>query len=72
MSVETELATLTAATRGITDYFFIRAFTWSHVALLLEDNTVIEATYPLVRRVPLAEMLNHYDKFEIVDIYAKN
>lgn len=48
MSVETELATLTAATRGITD-FFIRAFTWSkwsHVALLLEDNTVIEATYP--------------------------
>ena len=64
------------ATYGVAD-FFIRAFTWSkwsHVALLLDDNTVIEATYPLVRRVPLAEMLQHYDKFEIVDIscdYAK-
>lgn len=57
-------------TKGITD-FIIRTFTkskWSHVAFLLDDNTVIEAVYPLVRRVPLAEMLSSYDKFELIDI----
>lgn len=57
-------------TKGIID-FIIRTFTkskWSHVAFLLDDNTVIEATYPLVWRVPLAEMLSNYDKFELIDI----
>lgn len=49
----------------------IRAVTWSkwsHVALILEDGTAIEAVYPKVRRVPLETVLNSHSKWVIVDI----
>lgn len=49
----------------------IRAVTWSkysHVALVLEDGTAIEATYPKVRRVSLETILAAHSKYVIVDI----
>lgn len=49
----------------------IRAVTWSkwsHVALILDDGTAIEAVYPRVRRVALSEILATHSKYVIVDI----
>lgn len=48
----------------------IRAVTWSdwsHVALLLDDGTVIEAVWPSVRRVPLQEVLDKHPRWAIVE-----
>ena len=53
----------------------IRAVTWSkwsHVALVLEDGTAIEATYPKVRRVPLETILAAHSKYVIIDIPTDN
>lgn len=41
---------------------------WSHVALVLDDGTAIEATWPKVRRVALSEILAKHSKYVIVDI----
>lgn len=49
----------------------IRAVTWSrwsHVALVLDDGSAIEATYPKVRRVPLETILEKHSKWVIVDV----
>ena len=49
----------------------IRAVTWSswsHVALVLDNGNVIEATYPKVREVPLEIILHNHKKWVIVDI----
>lgn len=48
----------------------IRAVTWSkwsHVALLLDDGTAIEAVWPKVRRVPAEEIIKNHSSYAIVD-----
>ncbi len=49
----------------------IRAVTWSqwsHVGVILADNSVVEAVWPRVRRVPLETVLAQHTKFAIIDI----
>ena len=40
---------------------------WSHVALLLDDGTAIEAVWPKVRRVSAEEIIKNHSSYEIVD-----
>lgn len=41
---------------------------WSHVALVLDDGTAIEATWPKVRRVALTDITSKHSKYVIIDI----
>lgn len=41
---------------------------WSHVALVLDDGTAIEATWPKVRRVALTDITSNHSKYVIIDI----
>lgn len=48
----------------------IRGFTWSkwaHVGFVLDDNSVIEAVWPKVRRVPFELAVSGYSAYTIVD-----
>jgi uncharacterized protein YycO len=52
----------------------IRAVTWSnwsHVALI-DGDYVIEAAWPVVRRVPLVDVLKKHNHFQIVDLPCDN
>ena len=44
---------------------------WSHVALV-DGDYVIEATWPRVRRVPLANVLAKHSRYVIADIACRN
>lgn len=49
----------------------IRAITWSswsHVAILLDDGSAIEATWPKVRRVDAALIKSKHSKWQVVDV----
>lgn len=49
----------------------IRAVTWSkwsHVAVVLEDGSAIEATWPRVRRVDVEEIKAKHSKWCVVDV----
>lgn len=45
---------------------------WSHVALLLDDDSVVEATWPAVQRVPLEEILAKHTHHAIVEFPGDN
>lgn len=41
---------------------------WSHVAILLDNNDVIEAVWPKVRRSDLTVLLAKHNDYEIIDV----
>lgn len=43
---------------------------WSHVALVHPDGSAIEATWPRVRLVPAAQIINEHDVAELAEIRA--
>lgn len=47
---------------------FLTWSTWSHVGILCDDDMVIEATWPRVRRVSLDEFLQHKTMSVFIDI----
>lgn len=45
---------------------------WSHVALLVDEDTAIEATWPRVREVALEEILAHHTENLTVELPCHN
>lgn len=62
-------------TSNLPGAILIRTITWSrwsHVAVLLDDDTAIEATFPKVKLTPVSDLKDKYRKWCIVDVDVPN
>jgi uncharacterized protein YycO len=63
------------ATSNAPGALLIRAVTWSswsHAALLIDDNHVVEATWPRVRVTPIADVIAKHTDHVIIDLPCKD